>query len=139
MPVRFKNNEKVELNMAPLIDCVFLLLVFFLVATMMKKEKRDIDIELPVSISALDVKPDDRSIVIGVTKDSEFFYNGIESSLNEIHEKIAEISETDPDTHIRFDADRETPFRAIVQILDLCSFRGLRNVGVRTYDEQYNR
>ena len=125
--------------MAPLIDCVFLLLVFFLVATMMKKEKRDIDISLPISISALDVKPSDDTVVIGVNKEGEFFYNGIESSLNEIHEKIAELSETDSDRHIRLDCDRETPFRAVVQMLDLCSFRGLRNVGVRTYDEQYNR
>ena len=49
-----------------------------------------------------------------------------------------ELSEESSDRRIRVDCDKAVAFSRVVEILDLCSFRGLRNVAVRTYDEQYN-
>ena len=43
-----------EVQMAPLIDCVFLLLIFFLVATKLKKVEPEVPIELPVSGAAIE-------------------------------------------------------------------------------------
>ena len=47
MRIDLDTDEKAEVSMSPLIDCVFLLLIFFLVATMVKKENKDIEIDLP--------------------------------------------------------------------------------------------
>ena len=58
MRIRRSYEDKLEIGMSSLIDCVFLLLIFFLVTTIAKKENRDIDIDLPVSTSSLDVPPD---------------------------------------------------------------------------------
>ena len=52
--------------MGPLIDCVFLLLIFFLVSTMFKKENRDINIIPPESDSAVKLPPDDKQVVVGI-------------------------------------------------------------------------
>ena len=52
MQINYEDEDKVEVSMSPLIDCVFLLLIFLLVATMSKKADKDVDIRLPESKSS---------------------------------------------------------------------------------------
>ena len=138
MRIRRSSEDKLEIGMSSLIDCVFLLLIFFLITTGAKKENRDIDIDLPVSTSSLDVPPDNDTMVIGVNKEKMLFYNGRPVTISELHQILLELSEENHDRRIRVDCDKAVAFSRVVEILDLCSFRGLRNVAVRTYDEQYN-
>lgn len=134
-----EEEDKAEVSMGPMIDCVFLLLIFFLVATMLKKDDRDIDITPPVSESAVKLKPDDNVLVIGIDKDGGLYYQGVETTTNELHENLKRIAIDEPDKRIRLDADEATPFHRVVEVLDICQFRGLKNVGIRTYDKHYNR
>jgi len=138
MRIRRPQGDKLEIGMSSLIDCVFLLLIFFLVTTISKKENRDINIDLPVSTSSLDVKPDNDTMVIGIDKEKTLFYNGRPVSVSELHEILLELSEENQNRRIRIDCDKAVAFSRVVEVLDLCSFRGLHNVAVRTYDEQYN-
>ena len=136
-----RSNEggDAEVMMSPMIDAVFLLLIFFLVATMLKKEKRDIDITPPESNSAVRLLPDDDTLVLGVDLEGEFFWQGVELSLDELHHRLREVAIQDPTRRVRLDADHETPFVYVVQVLDLTQFNGMTNVGIRTYDSRYNR
>lgn len=138
MRIRRSLEDKLEIGMSSLIDCVFLLLIFFLVTTIAKKENRDIDVDLPVSTSSLDVPPDNDTMVIGVNKEKMLFYNGRPVTVSELHQILLELAEENQDRRIRVDCDKAVAFSRVVEVLDLCSFRGLRNVAVRTYDEQYN-
>jgi biopolymer transport protein ExbD len=134
-----KTHSEAEVSMSPLIDAVFLLLIFFLVATMIKKEDKDIDIDLPYSTSALKVKPDDHVMVIGIDKSEALYLQGESTSLTELMYQLRELAETDPSRRIRLDTDKTTPFHKVVEVLNLLQFRGLSNIGIRTYDEHYNR
>ncbi len=124
--------------MGPLIDCVFLLLIFFLVATMYKKKDRDIDIIPPESSSAIKIPPDDDQLVIGINDIGEVFLQGDPISKTSLHAELRDLSQSDPDRQIRLDAHFSAPFENVVEVLDICKFRGLANVGIRTYDERYN-
>ncbi|MEX2606849.1 MAG: biopolymer transporter ExbD [Kiritimatiellia bacterium] len=133
-----KTKVEAEVSLSPLIDAVFLLLIFFLVATMIKKEDKDIDIELPVSTSALKVKPDDDVVVIGIDRTEGLYLEGDPTSLTELMINLRELAGVDPGRRIRLDTDRATPFHRVVEVLDMLQFRGLSNVGIRTYDEHYH-
>ena len=124
--------------MGPLIDCVFLLLIFFLVATMLKKEDRDIDIIPPESESAVKLPPDDDQCVVGIDDNGEVYWQGDEVSRTDLHERLRTLAVDNPDCRVRIDADAEAPFEDVVEVLDICQFRGLGNVGIRTYDDRYN-
>ncbi len=139
MRVKANRPDEPEVMMSPLIDAVFLLLVFFLVATMMKKEKKDIDIIPPESSSAVKMIPNDDLLVLGVNSEGEFFWEGVPVTLNDLHHRLREVAVRNPDRQIRFDADHQTPFVNVVQVLDLAQFNGMRNIGIRTYDSKYNR
>lgn len=139
MRVQFDTDQNADISMSPLIDCVFLLLIFFLVATMVKKKDKDINVDLPVSTSAVKLKPDDSTMVIGINDAGEFYYDGAPTTVTELHQLIAETASHSPDTRVRIDTDVNTPFHRFVEVLDICRFRNLNNVGLRTYDEHYNQ
>lgn len=133
------HEEEAEVSMSPLIDCVFLLLIFFLVSTMTRKEDRDIEILLPQSTSAAKVMPSDDFLVIGIDPTGALFTDGEETTLNQLHLLLRQAGGENPDQYIRLDADETTPLHRVVEVLDLCQFNNLANVGIRTYDEHYNR
>jgi biopolymer transport protein ExbD len=138
MRIDSNGDEKAELSMSPLIDCVFLLLIFFLVTTMMKKKPRDIDVALPESASAKEVKPDDEQLVIGLDKDGALFYEGEETTVTLLHEELRGVSIREPDKQIRLDTDEQTPFHRVVEVLSVLQFRELNNVAVRAYHPRYD-
>lgn len=139
MRISIDDDLKAEVSMAPLIDCVFLLLVFFLVATMFKKDNRDIDVNLPTSKSAVKIRPDDNNIVIGIDARGRVYFEGAPSSMNNLHASLKYTAHFEPDRRIRFDADADAPIFKVVEVLDACQFYGLNNIAIRTYDESYNR
>jgi len=135
----YNEEENVEISMSPLIDCVFLLLIFFLVSTMTKKENKDVDITLPESISAEKRLPTDNQVVIGINQKGSFFYDGQPASIMEIHQRLRKLTISNPEMQIRVDADTNAPLYSVVNIVDMCQFNNLDNIVLRTYDEYYNR
>ncbi|MGF1453621.1 MAG: ExbD/TolR family protein [Opitutales bacterium] len=134
-----KSQAKAEVDMSPMIDAVFLLLIFFLVSTMFKKEDRDIDVDLPESESALEVRPDDETLVIGIDEGGRLYLQGQPTTKTKLLYDLRVTASNDPGRRIRLDTDRNTPFATVVEVLDLLQFRNLSNVVIRTYDEYYNR
>lgn len=135
---KHRDEDNVEVSMSPLIDCVFLLLIFFLVTTMLKKPSKDIDISLPTSNAAVEIQPNDDT-VIGIDRNGRLFFDGVRTTRMEMRRHLQQISLTDKDRGIRLDCDKKTKFIHVAEILDLCNFYQINNVGVRTYDESYNQ
>lgn len=135
---KHRDEDNVEVSMSPLIDCVFLLLIFFLVTTMLKKKNADIDISLPVSNAAVEIEPNDDT-VIGIDRKGRFYFDGVMASRMQLRENLEQISMVNKDQGIRLDCDKKTKFVHVAEVLDLCNFYQINNVGVRTYDESYNQ
>ncbi len=125
--------------MSPLIDCVFLLLIFFLVGTMSKKEDKDVDIRLPESDSAIKRLATDDQAVVGVDKKGNVYFEGKPASIMTLHDELRATALTNPDKQIRIDADANAPLASVVEVVDICQFNHLDDVVLRTYDENYNR
>lgn len=138
LPIFDSENEP-EVSMSPLIDCVFLLLIFFLVSSMTKVKNRDIAVDLPVSEAAIKMKPDDKQAIVGLAQDGSFYWDGQPCSTNFLMEQLRATCISEPDRRIRIDMDKEAPFGRFVEIMDACQFYNLSNIGIRTYDESYNR
>ena len=132
-------EDKAEVSMSPLIDCVFLLLIFFLVSTMVKKQNKDIDINLPESESAERMRPTNDQTVIGIDKLGTVYYDGVEATIMDVHHSLRETALRTPELQIRIDADAEAPLHAVVEVVDICQFNNLSDVVLRTYDQYYNR
>ena len=135
MKLDLSEEEGIEVQMAPLIDCVFLLLIFFLVATTLKKIERELPLKLPESAAAIRVRRSEDVLVVGVTRRGRLFLGDQAVTQAVLHERLRKVASANPEKRVRIDADRLTPFQYVVQVFDLCQFEGLRNVGVHTKDE----
>ncbi|MGL1959070.1 MAG: biopolymer transporter ExbD [Colwellia sp.] len=142
MRINLDDNESIEPNMSPLLDCIFLLLIFFLVATSFEKQKNDekqkiteLIIQLPESATALSNAPQQQlsqqPLVITINHRGKILFNHSSISTNELHQLLKEQAVKDPNRRIRIDGDRNTPLQHIVHLLDLCEFEGLNNIGIR--------
>lgn len=137
MRINLDDQESIEPNMAPLLDCIFLLLIFFLVATSFEQQKRDkeikeLDFTLPSSAAAIEgAHNPDQMTVITIDRKGRLMLNNHRISTNELHAALKQLAATNPQTAIRIDGDRDTPLQHVVHLLDLCEFEGLNNIAVR--------
>lgn len=131
-------DENLEVQMAPLIDCVFLLLIFFLIATSMKEEKLSVDLELPEAEAAkviLSKAPDYLVVTIDKYGDLYLGENAVDiQSLMTALEKEADKPETERRI-VRLDGDKRTDYGRIVEIVEMAKLYGIREVKLRTLNQ----
>ena len=130
----FHDHDDPDISMSPLIDCVFLLLIFFLVSSMTKVRNKDISVDLPVSEAAVRLRPSDRQSVIGLDAQGAFYWNGQPCTTNFLLEQLRDLCVTDPGRRIRIDMDRDAPFGRFAEVMDVCQFYDLSNIGISTYE-----
>lgn len=133
MRIRHRRSaENPELQMAPLIDCVFLLLIFFLLATTLKKIEKELPLELPHSAAAVDIPEEPDLLIISVDRAGRKYIGSEPMGTRALHRYIKDAAQKDPDRRVRVDADELTRYRDVVEVIELCQFEGLRNVGLHT-------
>jgi biopolymer transport protein ExbD len=138
---RRKKDETVEVDLSPLIDCVFLLLIFFLVTTMLKKLEKQIPVVLPDYTSALSPKAETDAIIYAIDQEGNILKSsGGERKLDGISyvpvvsfvEDLKSVAETHgTQIAIRLDTDREVPVQRVIDALDTLALQGFEQVGVR--------
>lgn len=120
-------GESVELNMAPLIDMVFLLLIFFAVTTSFVKEA-GIDVQR-ASAATAEVK-ERAGIMIGVSNDGEVYMNGRKVDIRSVRGLIERALAEDPGSGVVVVADKRSMTGAVVQVMDQCRLAGAENVSL---------
>ena len=128
MRFRQENEENFALDLTPLIDVVFLLLIFFMVSTVFVDFKRRMDISLPSSKSSLsDSLP--RVIKIEVTFDKQIFLNGKKVKLGGLELAIAKIDSGKKNAAI-IRADKNLPYGDVIKIMGILQSARILDISV---------
>lgn len=123
------HRTSLRFNITPLIDVVFLLIIFFLVASHIARSQAQVAVELPDAIRVDDDTPSVNQITITVLADGALSLGGHEVTFEQLGfqlESIAEDSEAPPEVRIR--GDRTVAFRVVEPILLRCAGLGIKNV-----------
>ncbi len=126
-------RQEVEVNLTPLIDVVFLLLIFFMVSTTFTKETH-LSIDLPES-SPQSNRVADLQIEILITREGDFAINGvalINREQNTLRTAIGKISEGDTAIPMVITADSATPHQSVVTALDVAGQLGFSRLSITT-------
>jgi biopolymer transport protein ExbD len=132
MRIPDEDEGQPEVQMGPLIDCVFLLLIFFLVVAVSKKTIKELNIKLPDSVSAVEAKPKDENLVIRVTSAGTIFLSSDEMTRQTLRKAIRERALAQPKCKVLLEADARTRMSVLAPILDEIQFSGLKNLAIRT-------
>jgi biopolymer transport protein ExbD len=110
------------LNLTPLIDVVFLLLIFFLVATRFSEEDRELPIRLPSASNALPMTVEPDELVIHIDAEGVYNVNGKTVGYDGL-ERIVGQAVADNPLHqiVVIRADKSVALQAAVTVMDLCT------------------
>ncbi len=133
MKFRVQKTEDIDLNLTPLIDVVFLLLIFFMVSTTFQKES-ELSVHLPEA-SQKPVTVDDNALEIAISASGQFFVNGQEltnSHLRTLRKAIKTIVAGKRDIPVVIRADAQTPHQSVVTAMDAAGQLGMRHLSIAT-------
>jgi biopolymer transport protein ExbD len=112
------------------------LISFFLVATTLKKLEKELPLELPQAAAAVSKQVEDKMTVVSIDRDGNLYLGSEPVGQGYLGRRLRELAGQNPQHRVRIDADRDAPVWAAVQVLDVCNFENLRNVGIRTKQKE---
>ena len=129
---RFRQNlqeeDISEINISPLIDVVFILLIFFIVTTVFVEET-GVDIEKPLAASQKDIEKN--SILLGITPDGKVYYGGQEIGVGGVRAVVSKLIRQ-REQPVIIQADIQTPTGKTVEVQDEARLAGAKSVFVST-------
>jgi len=114
------------IDLTPIIDMVFLLLIFFLVATTFHQAEREMQIALPYSQVSGPIVTALREIVINVDADGRVIVSGQPRDDAELKRIIAQAVAANPDQKVSVRGDRGVLYGKVVRVLDICKAAGIQ-------------
>ena len=140
MRIDVGEEEQPEISLIALIDCIFFLLMFFMVATSFKHQEdgrppKVLPITLPDSAVALEKATAAADpLVIGVDVKGGLYWGREPVSTAVLRERLHAEALRDPNQPVRIDGDTQVPYQDVVHLLDLCQFEGLTHIAMRARD-----
>ncbi|MCR9118282.1 MAG: biopolymer transporter ExbD [bacterium] len=136
-PRNLRSGE-VGFNMTPMIDVVFLLIIFFLVSSHLAKQEQQLKLPLPDAASG-DEPLDDQTprITINLLSDGQIMLAGREISREQLPARLAErLNQSGPDVEVRIRGDRSVHYENVEPILVSCAQAGVWNVTFAVFERK---
>lgn len=126
------NDEPSQIDMGPLIDMVFILLIFFIITTNFNRQT-GIDVTKPKAATASSSKA--RVVMVGITPEGTIHVFGRQVSPERLLAIVKTEVTKDAETSVIIVADEKAPIGKAVQIMDQCSLAGARQVSIAADQE----
>jgi biopolymer transport protein ExbD len=131
---RTSDSEKpIEINMAPLIDMTFLLLIFFIVTTSFVKET-GLEVHRPSAKSA--ESRDKTPILIGISRTGSIYMDNRPIDIRSVRAQVERSLADTPDNGVIVVADRESNTGIVVEVIDQCRLAGAKAVSIAAKREE---
>ncbi|AYV47987.1 biopolymer transporter ExbD [Caulobacter flavus] len=127
MQIQGKRQPYNEINITPLVDLTFVLLIIFILLT--TAAVQGIKVDLPSASSAQTLN-EPKSRVIAVSNDGTLSIDAVPVSLAELEAELRSSVATTPDLAIVLRGDRTVQYDRVMQVLDLCSKVGVPSLGM---------
>ena len=133
---RYKPVRRYGFNMTPMIDVVFLLIIFFLVSSHLAKQENQLQLKLPVAQSGNnDVQQDVPRVTVNVKQDGTLWVRGQEVSKGDLEPLLAKAKTAEPDeaVEVRIRGSRMAPYSSVEPVMVACAKTGIWNVTYAVY------
>jgi len=130
MPLKTHADEQPTLNLTPMIDVVFILIIFFMVGTKFTELERKIGLKVPEVAQGgpLTAAPEKR--VVSVYRDGRITLDRQEMSLDQLIEVLGEARRQYPDLGVLIRGDAEAIFQRVAEVLNACKQAGVAELGI---------
>ncbi len=133
MQLQNTSKREMSINLTPLIDVVFLLLIFFMVSTSFTRETQ-IELELPKA-EGTPLEIDVDVVEISVDSTGNFYVNKqalINSQIETVKKAIVKVSDGNTSLPLIISADAKAPYQAVITAMDAAGQEGFTNIQMAT-------
>lgn len=116
-----------EVNVSPLIDMVFILLIFFIITTNFNRQT-GVDVSKPKAQSA--TYQGQKTILIGISREGSIHVFGRQVGIDRLRHLIGREVEKQPDASVIIVADRQSVIGKAVEVMDQCALAGAKHVSI---------
>lgn len=127
-----RRRDPLTLDLTPVVDVVFILLIFFIITSVFKKEEVALMLDLPTSnAKEIQIKEEQVFIELSVNK---LAIKGIEVSFDSLEDNLKAIKNKENSVIVRI--DKKVPYERVVKVLDLLQKYSLNNLALVTNEEK---
>ncbi|MEN6493570.1 MAG: biopolymer transporter ExbD [Thermoguttaceae bacterium] len=130
MPLKTHIDEPPSMNMTPMIDCVFLLLIFFLLGTKFTEMERKIGLEVPKVTDAGTLTAAPERKVVNVYRDGAITLDKQPVTIAELQSQLAAARSQYSDLGVLVRGDAEGNFQRVAEVLNACKQAGIQELGI---------
>ena len=118
-----------------MLDVIFLLLCFFVTASVFSQWESEISISLPSASSAQTPGRLPGEVILNIAKDGSVTVNAQKLSLNDLGRRLQKVAEFYPGQPVVLRADKETSYVSLMSVIDTCREAGVWNFSLATVQE----
>ncbi|GAA3925092.1 biopolymer transporter ExbD [Litoribacillus peritrichatus] len=126
-------NSESEIDMTPMLDIVFIMLIFFIVSTTFVKEA-GVEINRPAASTA--EKQESTGVMLAVTADGLIWLEGDQTDVRMIRPKLERLKVEQPDVSVMVQADENAKTGVLIKVMDQIKLAGIAQVAVATKPSQ---
>jgi len=132
MKFQTREPEKADFPLAPMVDVVFLLLIFFIATMQYSQSERELNISVPVAEEGADARQTVGEIIINVRESGEVVVDKTMMDKKQLFGKLQRIAAVHKNQAIRIRGDGKVEYQKIVEIIDVCQKAGIPNISFAT-------
>ena len=126
-------DEEAEINMTPMLDIVFIMLIFFIVTTSFVKES-GVDVNRPSASTA--ERKERGNILIAITPNDEIWIDKRKVDIRAVRANVERLHAENPEGSVIIQADRNSKTGLLVQVMDQARLAGVANVSIAATQDQ---
>jgi len=125
-------ENPVSFQIAPMVDVVFLLLTYFMSASIFGQLEKEIDITVPTAVTAAEPARQEGEVVLNIDAEGGVTVNRQRLESEGLSAMLRRLAELFPGQSVIIRADESTPYRHVISTLDHCRQAGIWNISFAT-------
>jgi len=132
MKFQTREPEKAEFQLAPMVDVVFLLLIFFITTMQLTQSERELNVSVPVAEEGADAQQSVGEIIVNVREGGEVVIDQTVMDKSQLFAKLQRVAAVHKNQAIRIRGDEKVKYQKIVEVIDVCQKAGIPNISFAT-------
>lgn len=139
MKFQSRQPDSAAFPLAPMIDVVFLLLIFFIATMQFSQSERELNVSVPVAEEGADAKQTVGEIIVNVRENGEVVVDHAVMTQDQLYAKLTRIAAVHKNQAIRIRGDGKVEYQKIVEVIDVCQKAGIPNISFATQVKRKQR
>lgn len=130
MPLKMHQDDVPTINLTPMIDIIFQLIIFFMVGSRFTEMDKKVDVKVPTSSQTASLPTAPTRFVVNVQRDGQLTFNNQPLSLEALVTELKAVRRTQADLNVIVRGDADGPLQNVAAVLTACRAAGVSDVGI---------